>query len=64
MLLASAPARDGAVSGIRDGVGDTGAAEPLAQAATAVMRLPDGQAAISQTLLAGILRLIAEQRLA
>jgi hypothetical protein len=32
MFLASAPANDGAVSGIRNGVDDAGAAEPLAQA--------------------------------
>jgi hypothetical protein len=32
MLLASMPAEDGAVSGIRDGGDDAGAAEPLAQA--------------------------------
>jgi len=32
MLLAGVPTEDGAVSGIRDGVDDAGAAEPLAQA--------------------------------
>ena len=31
MLLAGVPAKDGALSGIRDGVGNAGAAEPLAQ---------------------------------